>query len=54
MDGQSVTLPLTALMKPSLDDPGQPPQVVVTDSEHEWEICDILKRNTLMGYRTIG
>jgi hypothetical protein len=49
MDSQSVTLPQTALMKSALDDLGRPPQVVVTDSKQEWEICDILKEEYIDG-----
>jgi len=49
MNSQSVTLPQTALMKSALDDLGRPPQVVVTDSKQEWEICDILKEEYIDG-----
>ena len=43
IDSQSATL------APTLDDPGQPPQVAVADNKQEWEICDIVGKEDVDG-----
>jgi hypothetical protein len=50
IDGQSATLAATALMKPALDGPGIPQQVVeVANDKREWEICGIINKEYIDG-----